>query len=145
MKVNIYSETINELPEYSTIDSAGMDVRSAIEVIVPAHGRVLIPTNLYVGIPEGYEIQVRPRSGLALKYGITVLNTPGTIDADYRGNVGVILINHSDNNFVVKIGDRIAQIVLAKYERIEWNEVNNKEALGMTDRGTTGFGDSGIK
>lgn len=145
MIVNIYSETSNELPSYSTDGSAGMDVRSAINIVVPAHNRVLIPTDLYVGLPEGYEMQVRPRSGLALKHGITVLNTPGTVDANYRGNIGVILMNHSNEDFKVEIGDRIAQIIVAKYETVEWNEVHNKEMLGITNRGASGFGDSGIK
>jgi len=128
-------------PSYATPLSAGADVRSKIDTIVPAHGRVLIPTGMFVAIPEGYEIQVRPRSGLALKKGITVLNTPGTIDADYRNEIGVILFNTTDEDFVVNAGDRIAQIVLAKYEQINWVEVDELDETERTD----GFGHTGLK
>lgn len=128
-------------PSYATPQSAGADVRSKIDTVVPAHGRVLIPTGMFVAIPEGYEIQVRPRSGLALKKGITVLNTPGTIDADYRNEIGVILFNTTDEDFVVNAGDRIAQIVLAKVEQINWVEVDE---LDETDR-ADGFGHTGVK
>lgn len=128
-------------PQYETPQSAGADVRSKISTIVPAHGRVLIPTGMFVAIPEGYEIQVRPRSGLALKKGITVLNTPGTVDADYRNEIGVILFNTSDEDFSIEAGDRIAQIVLNKVEQINWVEVDE---LDETDR-ANGFGHTGVK
>lgn len=128
-------------PKYETPQSAGADVRSKISTVVPAHGRTLIPTGMFVAIPEGYEIQVRPRSGLALKKGITVLNTPGTIDSDYRNEIGVILFNTSDEDFEVKAGDRIAQIVLNKIEQINWVEVDE---LNETDR-KGGFGSTNIK
>ncbi len=128
-------------PSYATPQSAGADVRSKINTIVPAHGRVLIPTGMFVAIPEGYEIQVRPRSGLALKKGITVLNTPGTIDADYRNEIGVILFNTTDEDFVVNAGDRIAQIVLVKVEQINWVEVDELDETERTD----GFGHTGLK
>ena len=128
-------------PSYATPQSAGADVRSKINTVVPAHGRVLIPTGMFVAIPEGYEIQVRPRSGLALKKGITVLNTPGTIDADYRNEIGVILFNTTDEDFVVNAGDRIAQIVLVKVEQINWVEVDELDETERTD----GFGHTGLK
>lgn len=132
------------MPHYATPLSAGMDVRAAVEepVVIPPHARTLIPTGLRVALPEGYELQMRPRSGLALKKGITLLNSPGTIDADYRGEIGVILINHSDEPFTVQRGDRIAQMVLARYEKIEWQPVDSLEA---SDRGDGGFGHSGVK
>ena len=129
-------------PKYATPQSAGADVRSKIDTIVPAHGRTLVPTGMFIALPVGYEIHVRPRSGLALKKGITVLNTPGTIDADYRGEIGVILFNTSDKDFEVKAGDRIAQIVLNKVEQINWVEVDE---LDETERGAGGFGHSGTK
>lgn len=128
-------------PSYATPQSAGADVRSKIDTIVPAHGRVLIPTGMFVAIPKGYEIQVRPRSGLALKKGITVLNTPGTIDSDYRKEIGVILFNTTDEDFVVNAGDRIAQIVLAKFEQINWVEVDELDETERKD----GFGHTGLK
>lgn len=132
------------MPHYATPLSAGMDVRAAVEepVVIPPHARALIPTGLRVALPEGFELQMRPRSGLALKKGITLLNSPGTIDADYRGEIGVILINHSDEPFTVQRGDRIAQMVLAHYEKIEWQPVDSLEA---SDRGDGGFGHSGVK
>lgn len=130
-----------ELPKYETPASAGMDVRSAIDTVIPPHGRVLIPTGLFIAVPEGYEMHVRPRSGLALKKGITVLNTPGTVDADYRNEVGVILFNTSDEWFDVSAGDRIAQIVFNKFEQASWKVV---EKLDETSR-KGGFGHSGIK
>lgn len=129
-------------PKYETPQSAGADVRSKIDTIVPAHGRKLVPTGMFIAVPSGYEAQVRPRSGLALKKGITVLNTPGTIDADYRGEVGVILFNTSDEDFEVKAGDRIAQIVLSKIEQINWVEVDK---LDETERGEGGFGHTAVK
>ena len=129
-------------PQYETPQSAGADIRSNENKIVPAHGRALIKTGLLIAIPSGYEAQVRPRSGLALKKGITVLNTPGTIDADYRNEIGVILFNTTDEDFEVKMGDRIAQLVLNKVEQIEWEEVDE---LPETDRGLGGFGSTGVK
>jgi len=131
-----------ELPKYETSASAGMDVRSVIDAVIPPHGRTLIPTGLFIAVPEGYEMQVRPRSGLALKKGITVLNTPGTVDADYRGEVGVILFNTSDEDFPVKKGDRIAQIVFNKFEQVNWIV---SDELDETERGAGGFGHSGQK
>lgn len=128
-------------PKYETPGSAGADVRSYSDVVIPAHGRALVPTGMFVAIPEGYEIQVRPRSGLALKKGITVLNTPGTVDADYRNEIGVILFNTTDEDFKVEAGDRIAQIVLNKIEQINWIEVDE---LDETDR-KGGFGSTNIK
>lgn len=129
-------------PKYETPQSAGADVRSNMDAVVPAHGRALIKTGMFVAIPEGYEIEVRPRSGLAFKKGITVLNTPGTIDSDYRNEIGVILFNTTDEDFEIKAGDRIAQIVLNKVEQIEWVEVDE---LDETDRGLGGFGSTGVK
>ena len=131
-----------QLPQYETPQSAGADVRSIIDTIVPAHGRVLIPTGLYVAVPSGYEMMVRPRSGLALKKGITVLNTPGCVDADYRGQVGVILFNTTDKDFIVNKGDRIAQLILNKVEQINWIPV---EELDETVRGEGGFGSTKIQ
>lgn len=138
MEVEVINISKNPLPQYARTGDAGMDVFANIEeaVVIKAGERALIPTGLKVGIPVGYEIQVRPRSGLALKKGITVLNTPGTIDAGYRNEVGVILMNHSNEDFIVNPGDKIAQIVLKKFETIEWKEV---EELGGYDRGG-GFG-----
>lgn len=138
--VKIKRTETHKLPQYETPQSAGADVRSKIDTIVPAHGRVLIPTGIFVAIPEGYEIMVRPRSGLALKKGITVLNTPGCVDADYRGEVGVILFNTTNEDFPVAKGDRIAQIVLNKVEQINWIVVDE---LDETERGDGGFGHTG--
>ena len=138
MEVEVINISKNSLPQYARTGDAGMDVFANVEeaVVIKAGERALSPTGLKVGIPVGYEIQVRPRSGLALKKGITVLNTPGTIDAGYRNEVGVILMNHSNEDFIVNPGDKIAQIVLKKFETIEWKEV---EELGGYDRGG-GFG-----
>lgn len=138
MEVEVINISKNPLPQYARTGDAGMDVFANVEeaVVIKAGERALIPTGLKVGIPVGHEIQVRPRSGLALKKGITVLNTPGTIDAGYRNEVGVILMNHSNEDFIVNPGDKIAQIVLKKFETIEWKEV---EELGGYDRGG-GFG-----
>lgn len=143
MKVFVVNKSNHRLPEYATPMSAGLDLKANISepITLGPLQRVLIPTDLYMAIPEGYELQIRPRSGLALKNGITCLNTPGTIDADYRGNVGVILINLSDIPFMINPGDRIAQAVLNKFEKIEWIEVNT---LDETERGTGSFGHSGI-
>ncbi|MBR3074997.1 MAG: dUTP diphosphatase [Bacteroidales bacterium] len=144
MKVKVINRSSNPLPEYATDLSAGLDVRAANEepVILEPLGRAMIPTGLYMEIPAGYEVQVRPRSGLAAKKGITVLNAPGTIDADYRGEVCVILINLSSVPFVVEKGERVAQLVLARHERLEWEEAGE---LGETVRGTGGFGSTGTK
>lgn len=142
MKVKVINNSSNSLPEYSTSGSAGMDVRADINdpIIIPIGGRVLIPTGLHFQLPIGYEVQVRPRSGLAIKYGITVCNAPGTIDSDFTGEVMVILINHGNEPFTVNKGDRIGQFVLAKYETIEWKEVDE---LSSTERGEGGFGHTG--
>lgn len=142
--VNIVNKSHHPLPKYSTVCSAGMDLRANLEnpVVLKPFQRALIPTGLFMALPEGYEAQVRPRSGLALKHGITVLNTPGTIDADYRGEIGVILINLGQEDFVVNDGERIAQMVVAKYEQVELLAV---EVLDETERGAGGFGHSGMK
>ena len=140
---NIVNHSCNPLPLYSTEHSAGMDLRAFLSepLVLKPLDRALISTGLFIELPEGYEAQVRPRSGLAIKDGITVLNTPGTIDADYRGEVKVILINLSNEPFTIQNGDRIAQMVIAKYEKISWNQVDN---LSDTVRGAGGFGSSGI-
>lgn len=142
--VNIVNKSHHPLPKYSTVCSAGMDLRANLEnpVVLKPFQRALIPTGLFMALPEGYEAQVRPRSGLALKHGITVLNTPGTIDADYRGEIGVILINLGQEDFIVNDGERIAQMVVAKYEQVELLAV---EVLDETERGAGGFGHSGVK
>ena len=144
MKVQIINKSKNETPDYATELSAGMDLRANLEESVTLNPleRKLIPTGLYISLPAGFEAQVRPRSGLALKKGITVLNTPGTIDADYRGEICVILVNLSNEPFVVENGERIAQMVVAKHERVEWQEV---EVLDETERGAGGFGHTGMK
>lgn len=144
LSVKIINKSHHPLPAYSTACSAGMDLRANLEecIVLRPLQRVLIPTGLFMALPEGYEAQVRPRSGLALKHGITVLNTPGTIDADYRGEIGVILVNLSQDDFVVNDGERIAQLVVARYEQAELVAV---EALDETVRGEGGFGHSGVK
>jgi dUTP pyrophosphatase len=144
MEVKVKFLATNELPKYETPLSAGMDIRANIdtEVELKPMERKLIPTGIFMEIPEGYECQVRPRSGLALKKGITVLNSPGTIDADYRGEVGVILINLSAENVVIEPAERIAQLVFAKVEQANWNVTEN---LSETSRGTGGFGSTGLK
>ena len=143
MKVCVVNKSNHRLPEYSTPMSAGVDLKANISepITLGPLQRILISTDLYMAIPEGYELQIRSRSGLALKSGIFCLNSPGTIDADYRGNVGVILANFSDTPFIINPGDRVAQAVLNKFEKIEWNEVTT---LDETERGTGGFGHSGI-
>ena len=140
---NIVNHSPNPLPFYSTEHSAGMDLRAFLpeSIVLQSMERALIPTGLFIEVPEGYEAQVRPRSGLAIKNGITVLNTPGTIDADYRGEVKVILVNLSNEPFTIQNGDRIAQMIIAKYEKISWNQV---EQLSETVRGAGGFGSSGV-
>ncbi len=142
MVVKVINKSAHSLPDYATLFSAGMDLRANLKetVLLRPLQRVLIPTGITVEIPHGYEGQIRPRSGLASKYGITVLNSPGTIDADYRGEIQVILINLSNEDYIVQNGERIAQFVLAKYERIEWQEVSELEE---SDRGEKGFGSSG--
>lgn len=144
MKVQIINRGHHPLPEYATTQSAGMDLRANIDESIVLHPmeRRLVPTGLFMALPVGYEAQVRPRSGLALKYGITVLNTPGTIDADYRGEIMVLLINFSQNDFVINDGERIAQMVIAKHENAEFIEVEN---LDDTERGTGGYGHTGVK
>ena len=142
MKVRIINRSKHQLPEYSTRFSAGMDLRADIDadVALKPLERALIKTGLFVEIPEGYEAQIRPRSGLALKMGITVLNSPGTIDADYRGEIGIILVNLSNKDFVIKDGERICQMVVAKHEKVEWEQV---EILQESKRGDGGFGHTG--
>lgn len=144
MKVKVINRSGNRLPEYATEFAAGMDVRAALDepVLLKPLGRAMVPTGLYLEIPSGYEVQVRPRSGLAAKKGVTVLNAPGTIDADYRGEVRVILVNLSSEDFVVENGERIAQLVLAKHEAIEWEETGE---LASSLRGDGGFGSTGVK
>lgn len=144
MKVNIVNKSNNDLPGYSTDHSAGMDLRAYLQepVKLKPLERALIPTGLYIELPVGYEAQVRPRSGLALKKGISVLNTPGTIDADYRGEIGVILINLSNEDVIIESGERICQMVIAKHEQAELIKV---EVLNETKRGAGGFGSTGVK
>ena len=143
MKVKIVNKSKHDLPGYSTEFSAGMDLRANIEksIILKPLERVLVPTGLYIELPKGYEAQIRPRSGLALKKGITVLNTPGTIDADYRGEIGVILVNLSNENFIINDGERICQMIVSKHETVDWNLV---ESLENTNRGAGGFGHTGV-
>lgn len=142
MLVKIVNESDNPLPHYSTELSAGMDIRAWLQepVVLKPLERKLIPTGLYIELPKGYEAQIRPRSGLAISKGITVLNSPGTIDADYRGEIRVILINLSHDDFVIENGERICQMVVATHESVEWNLV---EELNITRRGTGGFGHTG--
>lgn len=142
MKIKIVNRSHHVLPQYATALSAGLDLRANLEedITLQPMERRLVPTGLSIALPEGYEAQVRPRSGLALKHGITLLNTPGTIDADYRGEIGVIMVNLSDTPFNIADGDRIAQLVIARYEQAEWEAV---EALDSTERGDGGFGHTG--
>ncbi|MBN2348282.1 MAG: dUTP diphosphatase [Bacteroidales bacterium] len=142
MKVKVVNKSKNKLPEYSTKFSAGLDLRANIskEIVLKPLERVLIPTGLYIELPEGFEAQIRPRSGLALKHGISIVNSPGTIDSDYRGEIGIILINLSNEDFVIKDGERICQMVINKFEQIEWDESSE---INNTDRGTGGFGHTG--
>lgn len=144
MKIQIINGSHHPLPAYATEMSAGVDLRANIEspITLRPLERCLVPTGLRIALPAGFEAQVRPRSGLALKKGITVLNAPGTIDADYRGEIGVILVNLSNQDFVVEDGERIAQLVVARYEQAQWEEV---EVLSETVRGDGGFGHSGVK
>lgn len=145
MIVKVVNKSDNPMPFYETVNAAGMDLRAYLpdgHIVIKSMQRVLVPTGLFMEIPEGYEGQVRPRSGLAIKHGITVLNSPGTIDADYRGEVKIILINLSDTDFVIENGDRIAQMVFAKCEQME---MLNVDVLGETERGAGGFGHTGSK
>lgn len=144
LKIKVVNKGGQPLPQYATSQSAGMDLRADIEEPMILHPleRRLIGTGLHIALPAGYEAQVRPRSGLALKHGLTVLNTPGTIDADYRGEIGVVLVNMSDKNFVVNPGERIAQLVIARYEQAELEQV---ELLDETERGEGGYGHTGVK
>lgn len=144
MKVKIINHSGFDCPSYATPLSAGMDLRASMEqsIILAPLERALVPTGLFVELPEGYEMQIRPRSGLAAKHGITVLNSPGTIDADYRGEIKVILVNLSNNPFEIVPGERIAQAVVAQHAHIEWEQV---EQLGATERGAGGFGSTGAK
>lgn len=142
MKIQVINESHHPLPQYATVQSAGLDLRANLDTsitLLPMERR-LIPTGLRIALPQGYEAQVRPRSGLALNHGITLLNTPGTIDADYRGEIGIILVNLSTEPFTIADGDRIAQLVIARYEQAEWTEVSS---LDVTERGEGGFGHSG--
>ena len=143
MKIEIINRSKHQLPAYATDLSAGMDLRANIDtpIVLAPLQRVLVPTGLYMALPEGYEAQVRPRSGLAIKKGITVLNSPGTIDADYRGEICVILVNLSGEEFEIVDGERIAQMVIARHEAVEWSVV---EVLGETERGEGGFGHTGV-
>lgn len=145
MKVKVYNISSNELPKYETSSAAGMDLKANIEkpITINSLERVLIPTGLHIALPDGTEAQVRPRSGLAAKHGISVLNAPGTIDADYRGEIKVILVNLSNTPFVINPGERIAQLVIAKYEQLAWDPVESLDDLGKTDRGQGGFGSTG--
>ena len=142
MKVKIINKSNNPTPTYETSLSAGMDLRAYVEgpITLSPGERKLIKTGLHIELPEGYEAQVRPRSGLAFKKGITVLNSPGTIDADYRGDIGVILINHSNQEFAVNSGDRIAQLVISKFEKVDWE---TSDEINSTSRGDSGFGSTG--
>ncbi len=144
MKVKVINRSAFDLPQYETPQAAGLDVRANIEepVVLRPLQRILVPTGLFVELPEGYEMQVRPRSGLAARHGISLVNTPGTIDPDYRGEIKVILVNLSNEDFELKPGERIAQLVVARFTRIAWESV---EELSETDRGTGGFGSTGTK
>ena len=142
MKIQIVNKSRHPLPAYSTLFSAGMDLRAHLDhpVTLAPGERTLAPTGLYISLPQGYEAQVRPRSGLALKKGVTILNSPGTIDADYRGEIGVIIANLSQEDFLINDGDRIAQMVVARHESVEWELC---DALDDTERGAGGFGHTG--
>lgn len=144
MKVRIINKSKHQLPEYATPYSAGVDLRANIDepIILKPLERVLIPTGLFIELPEGYEAQIRPRSGLAAKHGLTVLNSPGTIDADYRGEIRVILVNLSGEEFVINDGERICQMVIAAHVQVKWEETDN---LDETQRGDGGFGHTGKK
>ena len=145
ISVKIVNNSHHPLPAYSTIDSAGMDVRAYLPngpIVLKPMERRLIPTGLHIEFPQGYECQIRPRSGLALKHGLTIVNSPGTIDADYRGEIGVILMNLSQDEFIVNDGERICQMVVKEYTRVEWVQT---ESLSSSERGEGGFGHTGVK
>lgn len=144
VKIKIVNKGQQPLPTYATAQSAGMDLRANIDAPITLRPmeRQLIPTGLYIALPEGFEAQVRPRSGLALKHGITVLNTPGTIDADYRGELKVLLVNFSNTDFVINAGERVAQMVIARYEKVDFEQVTE---LDDTERGAGGYGHTGVK
>lgn len=143
MKIKIVNRSRHALPEYATAHSAGLDLRANLDekIILKPMERKLIPTGLFIELPVGYEAQIRPRSGLAIKKGITILNSPGTIDADYRGEICIILVNLSSDDFIIEDGERICQMVIASHVQAEWIEV---EELGATDRGVGGFGHTGV-
>jgi len=142
MEIKIINKSDNTLPAYETIHAAGMDLKAFLSspVIIEPMKRALIPTGLHIELPEGYEAQIRPRSGLALKHGVTVLNTPGTVDADYRGEIKVLLINFGEETFEIKNGDRIAQMIISLHEKAEWKQVSE---LSETNRGEGGYGSTG--
>ena len=144
MKVQIFNKSKHPLPKYETEQSAGMDIRANLTepIVLKPLQRCLVPTGLYMALPKGFEAQIRPRSGLAIKKGIGVLNSPGTIDADYRGEICIILVNLSSEDFIVEDGERVAQMVIARHEQAEWDEV---EVLDETERGAGGFGHTGKK
>ena len=144
LNVKVINKSKHDLPHYATVAAAGLDIRANIDASITIHSleRALVKTGIFMELPVGYEAQVRPRSGLAYKKGVTVLNSPGTIDADYRGEVGVILVNLSNEPFVIEDGERIAQLVIAKHEQISWDEVTSLEE---SDRGSGGFGSTGKK
>lgn len=143
MEIQIINKSEHEIPSYETTGSAGMDLRANLNepITLKPLERTIVKTGLFIALPQGYEAQVRPRSGLAIKKGITVLNSPGTVDADYRGEIGVILVNLSNEDFIINNGERIAQLIIAKHERAVWKEV---EVLNETERGTGGFGSTGV-
>lgn len=142
MKVKVINTSKHPLPEYETLHSAGMDLRANIDASITLGPleRILVPTGLFIELPVGYEAQIRPRSGLAIKHGISLVNTPGTIDADYRGEIKVILVNLSNSPFIINDGERICQMVVAKHERVDWEEA---QELDKTERGAGGFGHTG--
>lgn len=142
MEVKVINKSTNELPAYQTISAAGLDLRAYMEepINLKPMQRILIPTGLYLELPDGYEAQIRPRSGLAFKHGITVLNSPGTIDADYRGEIKILLVNLSDESFFIESGERVAQMVISQHEQIEWSVV---ESLEDSERSAGGFGSTG--
>ena len=144
IKVSIVNNSKNEVPAYATVGAAGMDLRAMLDesITLKPGERILVPTGLHVALPEGYEMQIRPRSGLALKHGISIVNSPGTIDCDYRGDIGIILINLGKEDFVINPGERIAQAVVKEYTRVEWDIVDK---LDETARGEGGFNSTGVK
>ncbi len=144
MQIQIVNKSHHKLPQYATTLSAGLDIRANLDspITLKPLGRALVPTGLFIALPQGYEAQIRPRSGLAIKKGITVLNSPGTIDADYRGEICIILVNLSSDDFVIEDGERICQMVIARHEQAVWEEV---EVLDQTERGEGGFGHTGVK